>query len=75
VLGSQFAVLLTDMRHLAGKVSVLGQCGDLELAREIAARVADGEPHTLLQVELAQPVVPPQPSASSDARKSSNRSR
>jgi hypothetical protein len=53
VLGSQFAVLLTDMRHLVGKVSVLGRCGDLELAREIAERVADGEPHTLLRVELA----------------------
>lgn len=55
VLGSQFAVLLTDMRHLAGKVSVLGRCDDLDLAREIAERVADGEPHTLLRVELAQP--------------------
>jgi hypothetical protein len=53
VLGSQFAVLLTDMRHLVGKVSVLGRCGDLELAREIAKRLAEGKPHTLLRVELA----------------------
>jgi cyclophilin family peptidyl-prolyl cis-trans isomerase len=40
VLGSQFAVLLTDMSHLAGQVSVLGHCGDLELARTIAEEVA-----------------------------------
>lgn len=52
VLGSQFAVLLTDMQHLAGRVSVLGHCGDLELARELAERVADGHAHTLLRVEL-----------------------
>jgi peptidyl-prolyl cis-trans isomerase A (cyclophilin A) len=36
VLGSQFALLLTNMAHLAGQVSVLGSCGDLETARAIA---------------------------------------
>jgi peptidyl-prolyl cis-trans isomerase A (cyclophilin A) len=39
VLGSQFAVLLTDMRHLAGRVSVLGYCADLDIARAIAEDV------------------------------------
>ena len=39
VLGSQFAVLLTDMSHLAGSVSVLGSCRDLELARRISVDV------------------------------------
>ena len=52
VLGSQFAVLLADMQHLSGKVSVLGRCADLELARALAANVADGKAHTLLRVEV-----------------------
>jgi cyclophilin family peptidyl-prolyl cis-trans isomerase len=40
VLGSQFAISLTDMHHLAGQVSVLGTCTELETARRIADLVA-----------------------------------
>jgi peptidyl-prolyl cis-trans isomerase A (cyclophilin A) len=36
VLGSQFAVTLTDMSHLAGQISVLGHCRDLETVAAIA---------------------------------------
>jgi peptidyl-prolyl cis-trans isomerase A (cyclophilin A) len=52
VLGSQFAVLLTDMRHLAGQLSVLGRCDDLDLVGRIADQVAAGHAQTLLRVEL-----------------------
>jgi hypothetical protein len=40
VLGSQFAITLTDMHHLAGQVSVLGTCPELGLARNIAELVS-----------------------------------
>jgi peptidyl-prolyl cis-trans isomerase A (cyclophilin A) len=40
VIGSQFAITLTDMSHLAGKVSVIGACRDLERVAAIAERVA-----------------------------------
>lgn len=51
VLGSQFAVLLTDMRHLLGQVSVIGRCADLDIARTIAADVASRrQAHRLLRV-------------------------
>jgi peptidyl-prolyl cis-trans isomerase A (cyclophilin A) len=40
VLGSQFAITLTDMHHLAGQVSVLGTCQELGTARRIAELVA-----------------------------------
>lgn len=54
VLGSQFAVLLTDMSHLAGQVSVLGRCGDLELARALAEEVAAHRAHPKL-IEVLVP--------------------
>ena len=40
VLGSQFAITLTDMHHLAGQVSVLGTCPELATARRIAELVS-----------------------------------
>lgn len=42
-IGSQFAIGLTDMSHLAGEVTVLGQCEDLDVVARIAARVVSGE--------------------------------
>jgi peptidyl-prolyl cis-trans isomerase A (cyclophilin A) len=39
VLGSQFVIALTDMSHLAGQVSVIGRCADLEVVRGLAARL------------------------------------
>jgi peptidyl-prolyl cis-trans isomerase A (cyclophilin A) len=36
VLGSQFGVLLRDMSHLAGQVTVLGHCQSLDVAQAIA---------------------------------------
>lgn len=54
-LGSQFAVLLRDMKHLAGQVSVLGSCGDLAIAETIAEEVAAGrKQHRLQAVRLPQ---------------------
>lgn len=35
-IGSQFAVTVSDMSHLEGRVTVLGTCGDLEIASRIA---------------------------------------
>jgi cyclophilin family peptidyl-prolyl cis-trans isomerase len=43
VIGSQFVIALTDMRHLAGDVTVIGACSDLERVRAIASVVAAGE--------------------------------
>lgn len=40
IIGSQFVIGLGDLSHLAGGVSVLGTCGDLERVREIATQVA-----------------------------------
>lgn len=53
VLGSQFAVLLTDMHHLASSVSVLGRCEDLDLARRIALDVGHRtRAHRLERIEI-----------------------
>jgi len=38
VVGSQFAIGLGDMSHLAGQTTVLGRCSDLDVVRRIAAR-------------------------------------
>jgi peptidyl-prolyl cis-trans isomerase A (cyclophilin A) len=42
VLGSQFAVTLTDMSHLTGRVTVLGQCDNLETVAAIARAFKQG---------------------------------
>jgi peptidyl-prolyl cis-trans isomerase A (cyclophilin A) len=42
VLGSQFGITLVNMHHLAGQVSVLGHCEDLDVVREISHRVGRG---------------------------------
>jgi cyclophilin family peptidyl-prolyl cis-trans isomerase len=56
VLGSQFAVLLADMRHLAGQVTVLGSCSDLEVVARVADDVAGrGARPKLLRVRLESP--------------------
>jgi cyclophilin family peptidyl-prolyl cis-trans isomerase len=52
VLGSQFAVLLTDMSHLTGQTTVLGRCGDLAVAAAIAADVAADRPRRLVRVSV-----------------------
>jgi cyclophilin family peptidyl-prolyl cis-trans isomerase len=43
VIGSQFAIGLNDLSHLAKEVSVLGSCVDLDRVRNIARLVASGE--------------------------------
>jgi hypothetical protein len=43
VIGSQFAIGLNDLSHLANEVSVLGSCVDLDRVRNIARLVASGE--------------------------------
>jgi len=43
VIGTQLVLGLTDMSHLAGKVTVLGACEDLEVVRRISDRVAKKE--------------------------------
>ena len=43
VIGSQLVVSLTDMSHLAGTVTVLGACQDLEVVRRISRAVAAKE--------------------------------
>jgi peptidyl-prolyl cis-trans isomerase A (cyclophilin A) len=50
VIGSQFVITLTDMSHLAGKVSVIGECQDLPVVARIAQRVSQGEPARLKDV-------------------------
>jgi peptidyl-prolyl cis-trans isomerase A (cyclophilin A) len=37
-IGSQFIVTLSDLRHLAGSVTALGRCDDLDVVRRIASR-------------------------------------
>jgi peptidyl-prolyl cis-trans isomerase A (cyclophilin A) len=44
-LGSQFAIALTSMKHLAGKTTVLGRCEDLDVVERLArAREAGRSP-------------------------------
>jgi cyclophilin family peptidyl-prolyl cis-trans isomerase len=43
VLGSQFFITLTDMSHLAGKVSVLGRCQPLDVVGALARGAARKE--------------------------------
>ncbi|MEI8256604.1 MAG: peptidylprolyl isomerase [Deltaproteobacteria bacterium] len=38
VVGSQIGIALTSMGHLAGRTTVLGACGDLDVVARIAAR-------------------------------------
>jgi peptidyl-prolyl cis-trans isomerase A (cyclophilin A) len=46
IIGSQFVIALGDLSHMAGQVSVLGSCHDLDNVRAIAAKVASrGEAH------------------------------
>lgn len=53
VLGSQFAITLTDMSHLAGSVSVLGVCDDLETVAELARAVRrDPKPPRLESISV-----------------------
>ncbi len=41
-IGSQLVIALDDMSHLAGQVTVLGACGDLDVVRRISTEVAAG---------------------------------
>lgn len=43
VIGSQFAIALQDMSHLAGQVTVIGTCSDLDVVRRITNVVATKE--------------------------------
>lgn len=55
VIGTQLVIGLTDMSHLAGKVTVLGACEDLEVARRLADRVAHKErKETLLHARVGR---------------------
>lgn len=42
VIGTQLVVGLVDMSHLAGQVTVLGACQDLDVVGSISRRVAGG---------------------------------
>ena len=54
VIGSQFVVLLTNMAHLAGRVTVIGRCENLELAQATAEALAQGRSRPrLLEVRVA----------------------
>ena len=55
VLGSQFFIGLVDMSHLAGEVTVLGRCGDLERVASIARAVRRGEPRPRLERVTVEP--------------------
>lgn len=50
VVGSQFIVTTGDMRHLAGLVTVLGACHEVEVAARIATRVEAGERPRLVAI-------------------------
>ena len=53
VLGSQFAVLLSAMPHLAGQLSVIGRCNDLQVAQRIADDIGNEHVnHRLLRVAI-----------------------
>jgi peptidyl-prolyl cis-trans isomerase A (cyclophilin A) len=53
VLGSQFAITLTDMSHLTGQVTVLGRCENLDVARATARDYRRGHPGArLLRVSV-----------------------
>jgi peptidyl-prolyl cis-trans isomerase A (cyclophilin A) len=54
VIGSQFGVALTDMRHLAGQVTVLGSCENLDVAARIAESVARGARPALRRIRIAR---------------------
>jgi peptidyl-prolyl cis-trans isomerase A (cyclophilin A) len=51
-IGSQLVIALDDMSHLAGQVTVLGRCKDLDVVRRIATDVASGTPVRLLRLRL-----------------------
>lgn len=54
VIGTQLVVSLADMKHLAGKVTVLGACSDLDVVRRIARVVASKEHRVeLTRAEIA----------------------
>jgi len=53
VIGTQLVVGLADMSHMAGKVTVLGSCADLDVVRRIAAAVSGKE----RRVELRRALV------------------
>jgi len=51
-IGSQFAVTMTNMAHLAGTVTVLGRCDGLDIARTIARAHERGEAPVLRRVDV-----------------------
>lgn len=53
VVGSQFVVGLTSMAHLAGRVTVLGRCDDLDVWRRVAARPPE-RPARMLRMEVSR---------------------
>jgi cyclophilin family peptidyl-prolyl cis-trans isomerase len=54
VIGTQLVVGLADMSHLAGRVTVLGSCTNLEVARRMSTLVAGNE----RRVELVRATIP-----------------
>jgi len=51
-IGSQLVITLDDMSHLAGQVTVVGSCSDLEVVRRIANDVAAGTHVSLTHMSL-----------------------
>jgi hypothetical protein len=54
VIGTQLVVSLVDMSHLAGEVTVLGSCEDLDVVREVSRRVARGDRVTLARLDVRE---------------------
>jgi cyclophilin family peptidyl-prolyl cis-trans isomerase len=50
VHGSQFGITLGDMHHLAGTVTVLGKCADMDVVVRIAEARASGKEPLLKRV-------------------------
>jgi cyclophilin family peptidyl-prolyl cis-trans isomerase len=55
VIGSQFVITLTDMRHLAGQVTVIGAGSELDVVGRLAERVAAKAPERLARISVDLP--------------------
>jgi peptidyl-prolyl cis-trans isomerase A (cyclophilin A) len=49
VIGSQFVITLVNMQHLAGQVTVIGRCQDLDVVRRISQGVGSEHRHVGLK--------------------------
>jgi cyclophilin family peptidyl-prolyl cis-trans isomerase len=53
VVGGQLVIAQGDMSHLAGRVTVVGACGDLDVVARIADDVASGRPARIVRATAA----------------------